>query len=413
VKGDSGSWVLQGGDALGMVIAGSTEASGEHFAYAISMTEVCRSISIGMGGASVHIPTPIENAITAHKVALDGRDTAELAALLIKRMIQDVAREGSDPVDVQIANRVPASCSVIDSLLALARVCPVIRPADYAERAKIEAFCWEDWRERYQRRGRRYIAAYAASVVYGALSDVVRSIMPKPKTWHELNRYQETKNIEGLLYIFLALERLQVGHELSQIARLFQTTMAELGIFPTPSKQQLISVLRNLDRNLQPRRDLYNYILGLKTRGLRSGPKDPFVPSELPKVLAQLFYAASVHRFFVYCGPLTDHLLQLSEMVDLGVILVDTNFDGDELVKRARNKGLTEHPRDLTWGDDLSNEQRRRDSGWVSETRAFVIPASRFRDYYSTIGARFSRYGDVVEHCELQTLLCRLASRIE
>jgi hypothetical protein len=411
VKGDSGSWVLQDGDALGMVIAGSTEASGEHFAYAISMTEVCRSISIGMGGASVHIPTPIENAITAHKVARDGRDTAELAALLIKRMIQDVAREGSDPVDIQMANRVPASCSMIDSLLALARVCPVIRPA---ERAKIEAFYWEDWRERYQRRGRRYTAAYAASVVYGALSDVFRSIMPKPKTWHELNRYQETKNIEGLFYIFLALERLQVGHEISQIARLFQSTMAELGIFPTPSKQQLISVLRNLDRDLLPRRDLYNYIVRLKTRGLRSGPKDPFVPSELPKVLARLFYAASVHRFFVYCGPLTDYLLQLSKTVDLGVILVDTNFDGDELVKRARNKGLTEHPERLIvpgWGNDLSNEQYRGDSGWVSEVRAFVISENLLHRYSSTIRARFSRYGDVVEHCELQTLLRRLASR--
>jgi hypothetical protein len=397
-----------------MVIAGSTEASGEHFAYAISMTEVCRSISIGMGGASVHIPTPIENAITAHKVARDGRDTAELAALLIERMIQEVAREGSDPVDIQITNGVPASCSVIGSLLTLARVCPLIRPAHYAERAKMGVFRWERWRMLYRREGPRYTAAHTASVAYDALSDVFRFIMPKPKIWHELNRYQETKNIAGLFYIFLALERLQVGHELSQIARLFQSTMAELGIFPTPSKQQLISVLRNLDRDLLPRRDLYNHFVRLKIRGLRSGPKDPFVPSELPKVLARLFYAASVHRFFVYCGPLTDYLLQLSKTVDLGVILVDNNFDGDELVKRARNKGLPEHPRDPIvpgWGDDLSNEQYRGDSGWVSEVRAFVISENLLHRYSSTIRARFSRYGDVVEHCELQTLLRRLASR--
>jgi hypothetical protein len=98
--------------------------------------------------------------------------------------------------------------------------------------------------------------------------------------------------------------------------------------------------------------------------------------------------------------------------VELGVILVDTDLDGNELVDRARNKGhvrlTTEPPR---WDGDLQNEQYRGDGAWTSEIRAFVIPENQFHRYSSTVGARFSRHGDVVEHCELQSLLWRLANR--
>jgi hypothetical protein len=55
VQGDSGCWVFRGEDAHGVVVAGSTDASGKHYAYAISMAEVCLNISIGMGNASVHV----------------------------------------------------------------------------------------------------------------------------------------------------------------------------------------------------------------------------------------------------------------------------------------------------------------------------------------------------------------------
>jgi hypothetical protein len=378
VQGDSGSWVFKGEDVLGVVIAGSSESGGGHYAYAISMTEVCRNISIGMGNALVHVPTAIENAITAHETVHPGRDTAELAVLLIKNLVQQVAQTGSDILVLSLLDGASSSSSVINSLLVLGRICPRTRSPDHGTRYKTVAqrrrikvcsvpcgFCFE--------------AASATSAVASAISNTVSNTVSntfglfvprKTSLWLGLRRFDELQNLKGLFDIFAGVDpRLDV----SQISQLVQRTMIELGISPIPSLRHLVVFLRNF----------YRY------RRRMSVPSPTWVPdrhsifsetlSQLPRILARMFYAASSHRFFVYCGPWGNRLHRMSQSFELGVVMIDAEFDVQSLNGRQ-----------------------------ASELQIFVIPEGQLINYEDD-GARFGTYGDIVEHSRLRMLLLRLA----
>jgi hypothetical protein len=329
----------------GVVIAGSTEASGEHFAYAISMTDVCRNISIGMGNASVHIPTPIENAITKHNVAHHGQDTAELAALYIKQMVQEVARTGSRPMEPRLSDGVSAASSCINALLTLARVCPPVK-----------------------------ILHPSGTRLLESLSLNLRLVMSRKSLWHELRQYKELRNFAGLVTISCLIDRDPNDDE---AAKLIQLTMTELGISPQPSTTQLRLLVRQLRSRylLKTVDDTRSHYLYLLRDSLRAGA---------PKLLARMFYAANARKFFVYCGPWALWLHGLSRFVELRVLLIDTDFDHSTLELQA--------------------------NGEESQIQVFVIPESQLDHYSKDNRARFSTYGDVVEHHELRDLLWRLAN---
>lgn len=358
MRGDSGSWVFKGEDVQGVVTASSTEASGEHFAYTISMTDVCRNISIGMGNASVHIPTPIENTITKHNVANEGRDTPELAALYIKQMLQEVARNGRHPMEPRLSDGASPCSSNTNALLTLARICPPVKPFNIP--------------------GPRFLES---------LSLTLRLVMSRNSIWHELRQYNEFYNFAGLVTIFCSIDRNIYDHE---AAGLIQLTMTELGIFPQPSKKKLGPLVRQL-RSQSLLKHVYCWIsitddapphLIFPFRedqdNLRAGA---------PKLLARMFYAANARKFFVYCGPWARWLHCLSRIVELRVLMIDTDFDHSTLELQAHGE---EH--------------------WASQIQVFVIPESQLGHYSKNNSARFGTYGDVVEHHELRDLLWRLAN---
>jgi hypothetical protein len=358
VRGDSGSWVFKGEDVHGVVIAGSVEASGEHYAYAISITDVCRNISIGMGNASVHFPTTIENAITAHQVAHQGRDTAELATLYIKQLVHEVAQNGNDPMEPRLSNDASTSCSSLNALLTLARVCPLIKPP-------------------FDISGRRLPRTQYFTLL---LTSILSSVLVNSATrfLREILQYDEIRNIAGLVAILFSVDP---DLDAFDVRKLIQRTMAELGIYPQPSTDKLVPLMRQLGLRYPYLRD--PIVSKTPFSSAKAGGAyhvDLFAAA--PKLLARLFYAVSVRKFFVYCGPWAQWLHQLSKIVNLRVIMIDADFD------RSSLKEL-----------------------WVSQVPALVIPESQL-DYYSTnVRARFSTYGDVVEHLELRDLLWRLANR--
>jgi hypothetical protein len=336
----------------GVLIAGSTEASDEHYAYAISMADVCRNISIGMGNASVHIPTPIENAITAYKLAHHEQDTVELATLYTRQLVREVAHNGSGHVEYHLPDGVSEFSSGTNSLLTLARVCPLVKPSDVSTTHSL-----------------------------GSLVSKLRLVMSGKSLWHELCQYSELRNIAGLVVIFFS-----IGPDLNAFdaAKLIQHTMTELGIFPLPSE----TMLGPLVRQLRPPGDLLDL----------TGNRAPF-PSRFPsaaarrvapKLLARLFYTMHTRRFFVYCGPLGQWLHQLSEIVELRVITITPNSNYSSMELQTILATCEEH--------------------WASQIQASVLPESQL-DYYSQdVGARFSQFGNVVEHPGLRDLLWRLAN---
>jgi len=370
VRGDSGSWVFSGEDVLGVVIAGSTEAIGGHFAYAIAITEVCRSISVGMDDASVHVPMPVENAITAHKVAHQGRDTVELATLYIKQMVQATAQKGSGPMKLRISNGLSTSGSFVDSLLILARICP------FARRVSAKPG-----------------ASQRVTGIYGkirlpaiAISNAANSIVSKRSSiWRELHKHQELRSLEALFLIFAGFDG---AFKLDQIAHLTQRTMAELGIFPIPSIHQIIQILWGIDRNHWP---------------WSQSPDEPFGKTilHLPRILARLLYATSEHQFFVYCGPYGGWLREMYRFVDLGLIVVGDGFDAKSLASQ------TSGPQEAESSDWV------RGGRWASKIRAFVIPEDWLQHYTDGSETQFSKFGDIVGHSQLQSLLWRLANRRE
>ena len=339
------------------MIAGSTEASGEHFAYAISMTDVCRNISIGMGNASVHIPTPIENAITKHNVANEGRDTPELAALYIKQMLQEVARNGRHPMEPRLSDGASPCSSNTNALLTLARICPPVKPFDIP--------------------GPRFLES---------LSLTLRLVMSRNSIWHELRQCNEFHNLAGLVAVVCSIDR---GVDDFEATKMIQLIMTELGIFPQPSKKKLGPLVRQL-------RSQYMYLLKHVLHWTPFVDDTQLHPLHLvrdnlmagaPKLLAGMFYAANARKFFVYCGPWARWLHCLSRIVELRVLMIDTDFDHSTLELQAHGE---EH--------------------WASQIQVFVIPESQLGHYSKNNSARFGTYGDVVEHHELRDLLWRLAN---
>lgn len=361
-----------------MVIAGSTEASGEHCAYAISMVDVCRQISFGMGNASVHVPTPIENAITAQKIVHKGRDTAELAALLIEQLVFEVAQEGSSTTESLLPNGVSTSGSVVNSLLALARVCPLARPGK--DKSPIKE---------------RALALFLDNPVFSAFLDlfvpltaIPGLLLPGLNLWHELRTYDALLNIDGLFRIVRSVDP---GLDHGNIAKLIQLTMMELGIFPRPSVRQLLPILQSLhlqdqmsgkDRPLVSARYSRRQVYSKHRDELVSTPD---LTADVPKVLARLLYAVSVHEFFVYCGALSQWLCDLPEVVELGVTEIHPGFGAASLLSQVKY------------------EQH-----WASQIQAFVIPDGRLDHYSKGTGVHFSKYGDIIRHSELRGLLWRL-----
>lgn len=302
VQGDSGSWVFKGEDVLGVVIAGSSEFGGEHYAYAISMTEVCRNISIGIGDASVHVPTPIENAITAHKLVNHGRDSADLAGLLFKQLIHEVAREGGSVTDIPSISR---TGSDLDSLLHLACFCPLLQDPEY----KL------DWLTAILKFRMYHFRSFARVIRPGSGS-----------LWPELCNYHELQNLRGLSRI-IPLD----GNEI------LQQIMSELGISPVPSMNHLQPVLRNLRRD---------YKLA-SMRSISSSAYNSIISGlpDLPKVLARLLYAASVRQFFVYCGPLADWLCHVStHQVRLDITMLHRDTDAANWTPRRRANSRAQWP---------------------------------------------------------------------
>ena len=160
--------------------------------------------------------------------------------------------------------------------------------------------------------------------------------------------------------------------------------MVELGISHIPSMNHLRPVLRNLRRDQKV----------TLTSGWTSGwPLPGETPNErikglqdLPKIMARLLYAAVVRQFFVYCGPWADwlHLQSLDNVLDV--------------------KMLHEGKIIPDWGPGRGVSSRAQ---WP----AFVIRENRRVDYGGQTEARFSRYGDILEHAESRDLVLRLANR--
>jgi hypothetical protein len=332
------------------VIAGSTESSGEHYVYAISMSAVCHNISVGIGNASVHVPTPIDNAIVAHQVAHKGRDTTNLARLFVEQLVQKVAREGGTVTDLPPVSQ---NASDIDSLLELARFGPLLRHPEYKT---------------------SFLAAMLKLRIYHFQS-LARIIAPgSGNLWPKPCNYRELQNLRGLF------RTLPESDSLDRAVQLMQQIMIELGISPIPSMNHPRPVMRNLcrDYNLSSMRPLQPPLL-----------VPPYTyPHHLPKVLARLLYAANVRKFFVYCGPLEDWLkYQSSGHVTLDIAMLYQDTDVSE------------------W------TPRRLGANSRAQWPAFVIPENRRGDYDGQTQARFSRYGDIVEHAELRDLVLRLVNR--
>jgi hypothetical protein len=375
VQGDSGSWVFRGEEAHGVVIAGSTEANGEHYAYAISMTEVCRNISIGMGNASVHVPTTYENAIIAHKVEHQGRDTAALAMLYIKQLVREVAQNGGSPMEIRLFNGVSTSGSFVDSLLVLARICPFTgrSPAE-SHNMQHDIRLVSDYSPHTQHTVTNIVShSLCVRVMLAPLTCAAIFIASKRSSiWRGIRKCPELQILETLFGVFASVDR---RLDLGQIAQLTQRTMVELGIFPIPNIHQLVLLLRSTK---QGRRE--------KERKLHADVEQfEKTKVQLPKILARLFYATSVHQFFVYCGPWAWWLHALFRQ---RVVMAGTNFS------RSRLVGLA--------ADDENH--------WASRIQAFVIPEDEFDHYSKDVRAHFSAYGDIVEHHELRDLLWRLAN---
>jgi len=185
--------------------------------------------------------------------------------------------------------------------------------------------------------------------------------------WPELCNYHELQNLRGLSRI-IPLD----GNEI------LQQIMSELGISPVPSMNHLQPVLRNLRRD---------YKLA-SMRSISSSAYNSIISGlpDLPKVLARLLYAASVRQFFVYCGPLADWLRGSADSVHLDI--------------------------EMLRGDmDLSDWTSRRGANSRAQWPAFVIRENRRVDYGGQTEARFSRYGDILEHAESRDLVLRLANR--
>jgi hypothetical protein len=308
-----------------------------------------------MGNASVHIPTPIENAITAHKVAHHGQDTAELAALYIKQMVQEVAQNGSGPMEPRLSNGVSPSNSVTNALLTLARVCPPVKLLDIP--------------------GTHLLAS---------LSLKLRLAMSRKSIWHELRQYKEFRNFAGLVTIVYLIDRDPNDYG---PAELIQLIMAELGIFPPPSQTELRHLVRQLKSQYLTKHIYYwtPFKDDAQSHPLQFRPDN--LRADAPKLLARMFYAANARKFFVYCGPWVRWFRWLSWIVELRVLIIDTNFDHSTLELQANG---VEH--------------------WASQIQVFIIPESQLHHYSKDNRARFSTYGDVVEHHELRDLLWRLAN---
>jgi hypothetical protein len=363
-----------------VVIAGSTEASGEHCAYAINMVDVCRTISIGMGNVSVHVPTPIENAIATHNVVHKGResrDTAELAALLIKQLVFEVAQGGS--TTSPFPNAVFTSGPIINSLLALARVCPLVRP-DRDKDPILERMSAWFWGDSISPFSGFFDLLFSLSIHPGMLSGA--------NLWYKLHKYDASLNMDGL---FLIVRSVGPGLTIGDLAKLIQRTMLELGIFPRPNLRQLSPVVQSLRwrDQISGNRITIASVKG-SVHGFPRNHNDELFPvpglmADIPKILARLLYAASVHEFFVYCGAFGQWLCGLSEVVELGIIMVHPEFGGASLVSQARD-----------------------DEHWASQIRAFVIPEDQLEHYSKEPGTQFSKYGVIVGHSELRSLLWRL-----
>jgi hypothetical protein len=298
-----------------------------------------------MGNASVHVPTSIENAISAHRVAQKGQDTADLAGLFVEQMLQEVAREGGSTTDLPPVSH---NATDVESLLDLARFSPLPRFFGYKK---------------------HYLAAMLKFRIY-SFASIIRP--GSGNLWSKLSNYHELQNLRGLLRI------LRTYLPLDETTKSVQQIMVELRISPIPSMNHLRPVLRNLRRDHKLTGTLSMYYSAHFS--LMEERQD------LPKVLARLLYAASVRRFFVYCGPLADWLRGSADSVHLDI--------------------------EMLRGDmDLSDWTSRRGANSRAQWPAFVIPKDRRGDYGGQTEAQFSRYGDVVEHAELRNLVLRLANR--
>jgi hypothetical protein len=363
----------------GVVIAGSTEASGEHCAYAISMVDVCRTISIGMGNVSVHVPTPIENAIATHRVVHKGRDTAELAALLIKQLVFEVAQGDSSVTASQFPNGILTSGPVVNSLLALARMCPLVRPERDKDSIleRVSALFLGD-----------SVSSFSDFLGLLASLSFLPGILSGGDLWYKLHQYDASLNMDGL---FRILRSVSPGLSNGDLARLIQRTMLELGIFPRPSLGQLSPIVRALywrdqiSGNRMPIASVKGSVHGFPRNHNNELFPVPGLMADIPKILARLLYAASVHEFFVYCGELGQWLCNLSGVVELGIIKVHAKLCGASLAS-----------------------QTSEDEHWASQIQAFVIPEDQLEHYSKESGTQFSKYGVIVGHSELRSLLWRL-----